>query len=215
MVDQTTESDLSKTGSISTVTPLSSTSKTRASSVSSKTMTPSITSTRQGRISAYTTMDTSSRAPTTRKQLNLGNESKMYKWAKSRKYQVIFNVRSRERTWQVRENLSQQLEHKQVPNRTEPGVWNGKRFLLASHIRCKCSMTTTRYSVKVKLGINVIKFVKSMTGMEVTVAGRGLECHFNFMFSEYSMPSHLSQETLARSSKECDIWSFEHDYPTL
>ena len=79
MIDQTTESDLSKTGSISTVTPLSSTSNARASSVSSKTMTPSITSTAKGGISAYTTTDTSSRAPTTRKQLNHGNESKMYK----------------------------------------------------------------------------------------------------------------------------------------
>ena len=38
---------------------------------------------------------------------------------------------------------SQQLEHKQVPKRgMEPGVRKGKRSLLASHTRCKCSMET-------------------------------------------------------------------------
>ena len=33
-----------------------------------------------------------------------------------------------------------------------PGVRKGKRSLLASHTRCKCSMETTHNSVKVKLG---------------------------------------------------------------
>ena len=33
----------------------------------------------------------------------------------------------------------------------------GKRSLLASHTRCKCSMETTRNSVKVKPGIKVMK----------------------------------------------------------
>ena len=60
---------------------------------------------------------------------------------------------SREKTRQVRENWSQQLGHKQIPKGTKPGVRKGKRPLLACHTRCKCSMETTRNSVKVKLGI--------------------------------------------------------------
>ena len=39
----------------------------------------------------------------------------------------------------------------------EPGVRKGKRSLLASNTRCKCSMETTRNSVKVKPGIKVMK----------------------------------------------------------
>ena len=35
----------------------------------------------------------------------------------------------------------------------------GKRSLLASHTRCKCSMETTHNSVEVKLGIKVMKLV--------------------------------------------------------
>ena len=57
-------------------------------------------------------------------------------------------------------NRSQQLEHtcKQVPTRgKEPGVQKGKRSLLASHTRCKCSMETTRNSPKVRSGIKVMK----------------------------------------------------------
>ena len=43
--------------------------------------------------------------------------------AKSRKYQGVFEVKSRVKTWQVRGIWSQQLEHKQVPQwGTEPGV---------------------------------------------------------------------------------------------
>ena len=64
--------------------------------------------------------------------------------AKSRKYQGVFEVKSRVKTWQVRGIWSQQLEHKQVPQwGTEPGVRKGKRSLLACHTRCKCSMETT------------------------------------------------------------------------
>ena len=36
--------------------------------------------------------------------------------AKSRKYQGVFEVKSRVKTWQVRGIWSQQLEHQQVPN---------------------------------------------------------------------------------------------------
>ena len=45
----------------------------------------------------------------------------------------------------------------------------GKRSLLASHTRCKCSMETTHNLVKVKLGIKVMKLVGSLIGREVTV----------------------------------------------
>ena len=41
-------------------------------------------------------------------------------------------------------------------------------------------METTRYSVKVKVGINVMKLVESLIGWEVTV-GQGSECHLTFM----------------------------------
>ena len=47
---------------------------------------------------------------------------------------------------------------------TEPGVRTGKRSLLASHTRCKCSMETTHNSVKVKHGIKVMKLVESLIG---------------------------------------------------
>ena len=64
--------------------------------------------------------------------------------ATSRKYQGVFEVKSRVKTWQVRGIWPQQLEHKQVPQwGTEPGVRKGKRSLLACHTRCKCSMGTT------------------------------------------------------------------------
>ena len=64
--------------------------------------------------------------------------------AKSRKYQGVFEVKRRVKTWQVRGIWSQQLEHKQVAQwGTEPGVRKGKRSLVACHTRCKCSMETT------------------------------------------------------------------------
>ena len=63
---------------------------------------------------------------------------------------------------------------------TEPGVRKGKRSLLASHIRCICSMGTTHNSVTVKLGIKVMKLMESLIGREVTV-GQGSECHLTFV----------------------------------
>ena len=64
--------------------------------------------------------------------------------AKSRKYQGVFEMKNRVKTWQVLGIWSQQLEHKQVPQwGTEPGVWKGKRSLLACHTRCICSMENT------------------------------------------------------------------------
>ena len=63
---------------------------------------------------------------------------------------------------------------------TEPGVRKGKRSLLASHTRCICSMETTHNSVKVKLGIKVMKLVESLIGREVNV-GQGSEFHLTFV----------------------------------
>ena len=47
-------------------------------------------------------------------------------------------------------------------------------------ISCNCSMETTHNSVKVKLGIKVMKLVESLIGREVTV-GQGSECHLTFV----------------------------------
>ena len=90
-------------------------------------------------------------------------------------------MKSRIKTWQVRGNWSQQLEHKQGPKMgTEPGVRMCKPSLLACHTRCKWSMETTHNSVKVKLGIKVLKLVESLIGWQVTV-GLGSECHLTFV----------------------------------
>ena len=90
-------------------------------------------------------------------------------------------MKSRVKTWQVRGIWYQQLDHKQVPQwGTEPGVRKGKRSQLECHARCKCSMETTRNSVKVKVGILVMKLVESLIGWEVIV-GQGSECHLTFV----------------------------------
>ena len=56
----------------------------------------------------------------------------------------------------------------------------GKLSLLACHTRRKWSMKTTDNSMKVKLGIQVMKLVKSLISWEVTV-GQGSECHLIFV----------------------------------
>ena len=67
----------------------------------------------------------------------------------------------------------------EVPKReTEPGVRKGKRSLLASHTRCKCSMETTHNSAKVKLGIKVMKLVESLlVGKSLLVKGQNVMQH--------------------------------------
>ena len=106
---------------------------------------------------------------------------KMYK-AKSRKYQRVFKVKSRVKTLKVRGIWSRYLKHKKGPKRgTEPGVWKGKRSLLACDTRCKSSMETTSYnSVKVKLGVKVMKLVESLIGWEAAI-GQGSECLLTFV----------------------------------
>ena len=91
-------------------------------------------------------------------------------------------MKSRVNTRQVPEIWSQQLEHKQVPKRgTKPSVRKGKRSLLACHTRYKCSIETTCNSLKVNLGIKVMKLVNSLISREVTVTGQGSECHLTFV----------------------------------
>ena len=63
---------------------------------------------------------------------------------------------------------------------TEPGVQKGKRSLLTWHTCCKFSVEITHNSVKVKLGIKVMKLVESLIGYEVTVS-QGSECHLTFV----------------------------------
>ena len=72
-------------------------------------------------------------------------------------------------TRQVQEILVSTLEHLQVPK------WDRK-----------CSMETTHNSVKVKLGIKVMKLVESLVGWEITV-GQGSECHLTFVRGKLHM----------------------------
>ena len=65
------------------------------------------------------------------------------------------------------------------PKRDGTRCPGGKRFMLACHTCCKCSTETTRNLVKFKLGIKVMKYVKSL--LEVTVTGQGSEYHLIFV----------------------------------
>ena len=56
----------------------------------------------------------------------------------------------------------------------EPGVRKGKRSLLACHTRCKCSKETTHNSVKVKVGVKVMKLVESLVGKSLLVEGQNV-----------------------------------------
>ena len=77
-------------------------------------------------------------------------------------------------------NLVSTIGAQASPEMGGPGVWKGKRSMLACHIRYKCSMETTHNSVKVKVGIKVMKLMESLIGWEVTV-GQGSECHLIFV----------------------------------
>ena len=108
--------------------------------------------------------------------------------AKSRKYQGVFDVNSRVKTWQVQGIWSQQLEHKQVPKwGTEPGVRKGKRSLLACHTRRKRSIRCRSSSVRSlnwcrveKTGLTIKAYASPQKGAEPGVQ-RGrcslLACH--------------------------------------
>ena len=81
-------------------------------------------------------------------------------------------LKNRGKTLQVRKT---DLNNMSIPKGMEPGIQKGEHSLLACRTRCKCTMNTTRNTIKVKFGIKVMKLVKSLIGMEVTVAGRGPE----------------------------------------
>ena len=55
------------------------------------------------------------------------------------------------------------------PKEEEGSRCKGKRSLLACHTHCECCLETTYNSVKVKLGIKVMKLVESLIDWEVTV----------------------------------------------
>ena len=48
-------------------------------------------------------------------------------------------------------------EHTSPEKGEEPYVWKGKLSLQTCHIRCKCSMETSRNFVKVKFNTKAIK----------------------------------------------------------
>ena len=67
-----------------------------------------------------------------------------------------------------------------------------ERSLLACLIRCKCSMEATRNSVKINLGIKVMKLVGILIGLEVTVTGQGSGCHLAFVIFSKCFVSLMS-----------------------
>ena len=88
----------------------------------------------------------------------------------------------------------------QAPTKgTEPGVRSGKCSLLACHTRCKCSMETTRNSVKVKVGIKVMKLVESLIGLVVTV-GQGSQTKEGQKRNEFLLVGLENSETPSTSS---------------
>ena len=100
--------------------------------------------------------------------------------AKSRKYRKIFKVKCRKKTREFGITGLSTWGISKSQKGTEPGVQKGKRSLLSCHTCCECSMKTSRNSVKVTLGIQAMKLVKSLIGWEVTVTGRESECHLSY-----------------------------------
>ena len=59
--------------------------------------------------------------------------------AQSRKYQGVFKVKIRVKSWQVRGIWSQQLEHKQVPKSgTEPAIAQSRAFPASRNKPLEC-----------------------------------------------------------------------------
>ena len=63
-------------------------------------------------------------------------------------------------------NLVATIGAQKIPKKKRDGTRyaEGKAFLLACHTRCKCSLETTQNSVKVKLGIKIMKLAESLIG---------------------------------------------------
>ena len=91
------------------------------------------------------------------------------------------------------------------PKGAEPGVRRGKRSLLASHTRCKCSMETTHNSVKVKLGIKVMTLVESLIVNNVIIAG-----DFNCTIAERNDKSSCKLNDIVNCFELRDIWVDKH-----
>ena len=73
---------------------------------------------------------------------------------------MVFKLKSREKIRQLKfgkTGLSNWSISKSPKGGTEPGFRKGKRSVLASHTYYKCSLETTRSSVKVNPGIKVMK----------------------------------------------------------
>ena len=77
----------------------------------------------------------------------------------------------------------------------------------ACRTRWKCSIETTRTSVKVKLGIKVMKLAKSQIGWEVTVTGRGSECHLLSREGDFILLNKIPVSTIKLSE-----WRFQAFY---
>ena len=78
----------------------------------------------------------------------------------------------------------------------------GKLSLLASHTRCKCSMETTHNSVKVKLGIKVMKLVESLIGREV-IEERANYC--KFLIAIPNLLSHFVSTDMPGANRKSNI----------
>ena len=84
--------------------------------------------------------------------------------AKSRKYQGVFEVKSRVKTRQVRWIWSQQLEHKQIPQwGTEPGVRKGKRSLLGH---------ATPVAKESATALQCVDYTRTLTQFQIICTGR-------------------------------------------
>ena len=83
------------------------------------------------------------------------------------------------------EDLSQQVEHIQIPNGTGPDVRRSKRPLSACYTRRKCSIETANKSVKGR-----VRKKRSWIGIKcnrwrvVIVFGQAKECHLAFVREE-------------------------------
>ena len=70
----------------------------------------------------------------------------------------------------MKENWSKQLEHNYLSptNGTETGVRRDKCSLLACQKRHKCSMGTSRNTIKIKVGIKGTKLMQIEKGRDLT-----------------------------------------------
>ena len=106
-------------------------------------------------------------------------------WSKIEVPRDVRNSKGPE-TWQVQERTVSTLEQMQVSNGTGPGVWRGKRPLLASRTRCNVLWKPPKSGYKVKIG-NKAKFGYKVANLCYVwsieggiVYGHVPECHVTF-----------------------------------